>query len=82
VLNGGDTAEGGVIEPLDGLRSDLIGAMDDAPWIAAATRATLLDSLAAVESAVTAGASLDDVRASLTDAAAEVRLAFGVGGSV
>jgi hypothetical protein len=78
VLNGGDTAEGGVIEPLDDLRTDLIGTMDDAPWIASATRAALLDSLAAVESAVKAGASLDDVRTALTDAATQVRTAFSV----
>jgi hypothetical protein len=76
VLNGDDTVQGGVIETLDGLRSDLIATMDDAPWIASATRAALLDSLAAVESAVNATAPLPDVQLALTDAATQVRTAF------
>ena len=42
VLTGADTAEGGVVEPLDGLRTDLIETMDDAPWLAPSTRSTLL----------------------------------------
>jgi hypothetical protein len=78
VLNGDDTVQGGVIEPLDGLRSDLIATMDDAPWIASATRASLLDSLAAVESAVNATAPLPDVQLTLTEAATQVRTAFAV----
>jgi hypothetical protein len=77
VLQGTDTAQAGVIEPLDDLRVELIGTLDDAPWIATATRSSLLDSLAAVESEVSAQASLDEVRASLDAAGASVRAAFG-----
>ena len=79
VLAGGDTVQGGVLDPLDDLRLDLINTLDDAPWIGTATRSALLDQLAAVESEVTASASLDQVRASLADAAAAVRSAFAVG---
>ncbi|MGE0137700.1 MAG: hypothetical protein AB7L17_07565 [Ilumatobacteraceae bacterium] len=78
VLAGTDTATSGVVEPLDELRVSLIADLDDAPWIATSTRSSLLDSLAAVESAVKAEASLDDVRALLADAADGVRGVFGV----
>jgi hypothetical protein len=78
VLTGGDTVEGGVLEPLDDLRTDLIGTLDDAPWIATSTRSALLDSLAEIESRVTAGASLDDVRAALAQSADQVREAFAI----
>jgi hypothetical protein len=78
VLAGTDTAQAGVIEPLDELRVSLIGNLDDAPWIATPARSTVLDSLAAIESAVEADASLDEVRVLLTDAADGVRSVFGV----
>lgn len=78
VLIGADTAEGGVIEPLDGLRTDLIQTMDDAPWLAPSTRSTLLDGLAAIDSAVTASAALDEVRAVLGSSAQQIRSAFAV----
>jgi hypothetical protein len=78
VLNGGDTAQGGVIQPLDDLRSMLIGTLDDAPWIATAERSALLDQLAEIESEVGAGAPLDQVRTSLDQAGDAVRAAFGV----
>ena len=77
VLQGTDTAQAGVIEPLDDLRVELIGTLDEAPWVATATRSSLLDSLAAVESEVSALASLEEVRASLDAAGAAVRAAFG-----
>jgi hypothetical protein len=78
VLTGGDSAQEGVIDPLDDLRTELIGVLDDAPWIATPTRAELLDSLAAVESSVQASATLDEVRAELGESAAAVRATFGV----
>jgi hypothetical protein len=78
VLAGTDTAEAGVLEPLDDLRVSLIGNLDDAPWITPSTRSSLLDGLAAVGSAVDAGQSLDAVRALLGESADAVRSAFGV----
>lgn len=76
VLAGGDTAQGGVLDPLHDLRVDLISTLDDAPWIGTSTRSTLLDQLAEIESEVKAGASLDEVRVSLDEAASGVRAAF------
>ena len=79
VLAGDDTAEGGVIEPLDDLRRDLQSSLDDAPWIATAVRTELLDSLAAIESGARAEVPLGDMQALLSDAGAKIRVAFGAG---
>lgn len=78
VLNGSDTAQGGVIEPLGELRNSLIGTLDDAPWIGTAQRSALLDQLAEVESEVNAGAPLEQVRTSLDAAGDAVRSTFGL----
>jgi hypothetical protein len=78
VLAGEDSVEGGVLEPLDGLRADLIDQLESAPWIVSTTRSELLDSLAEVESVATSEATIDEVRAALADAAESVRTAFGV----
>jgi hypothetical protein len=78
VLKGGDTATGGVIQPLDDLRTTLIATLDHAPWIATSARSGLLDQLAEIESEVNANAPLDQVRASLHQAGDAVRAAFNV----
>jgi hypothetical protein len=79
VLAGDDTAQGGVIEPLDDIRRDLQSSLDDAPWIATAVRTELLDSLAAIESGARAEVPLGDMQALLSDAGAKIRAAFGAG---
>ena len=45
VLAGTDDLDTSVLQPLDELRTDLQATMDQAPWLTAATRATLLDAL-------------------------------------
>lgn len=79
VLAGQDTAQGGVIEPLDDIRRDLQSTLDDAPWIGGGTRTELLDSLAAIESGATAEVPLTDMQALLADAGSSIRTAFDVG---
>lgn len=79
VLAGQDTAQGGVIEPLDDLRRDLQSTLDDAPWIGASTRTALLDALAAIESGATAKVPLADMQALLAEAGTTIRDAFDVG---
>lgn len=78
VLAGQDTAQGGVIEPLDDIRRDLQSSLDDAPWISSGTRTELLDSLAAVESAATQQVPLADMQALLGQAGTDIRAAFDV----
>ena len=79
VLAGQDTAQGGVIEPLDDLRRDLQSTLDDAPWIRGGARTELLDSLAAIESGATSEVPLADMQALLADAGSMIRTAFDVG---
>ena len=75
---GGDSVAAGVIAPLDELRGALQSAMDDAPWLAPADRADLLDSLASVRSAANAGVSLEEFQTAAQTAGSNVRQTFGI----
>jgi hypothetical protein len=78
VLAGSDSLESSVLVPLDELRTDLQATMDRAPWLGSERRATVLEAIAAVRQAATAGVPLDDLRAQLASAAAVVRTAFAL----
>jgi len=80
VKAGTDDLQSSVLVPLDDLRADLQGAMDDAPWVTAAQRAEVLDEIAGVREAASSDVSADDLNAQLLAAAAKVRLLFGVEG--
>jgi hypothetical protein len=79
VLAGGDSVDTGVIAPLTELRTSLVGALDDAPWIAQSTRNDLLDSFTSIESAARQSVPLDAFRALLSETGTSVRTAFGAG---
>jgi hypothetical protein len=79
VLAGGDSVDTGVIAPLTELRTSLVGALDDAPWISQATRNDLLDSFTSIESAARQSVPLDAFQALLSETGTSVRSAFGIG---
>ena len=76
----GDTVDAGVIQPLAGLRDELIDAMDRAPWLAQSRRTELLDELAEIESSANRSVPLADFQALLTQAGTDVRTTFGLSG--
>lgn len=77
----GDTAEAGVIAPLDGLRQQLVANLEQAPWITQDERTALIDQFVELESAARRSTPLDDYRRLLLDAGTSVRTTFGVGTS-
>ncbi len=78
VLAGSDDLDGGVIVPLDDLRSDLQSTMDRAPWLSSAERASALDAIAGVRQAALDGQTLDQFDEVASAAAATVRSMFGL----
>jgi hypothetical protein len=73
----GDTVDAGVVEPLAGLRDQLIDTMDRAPWLAQGQRTVLLDELAEIESAAKRSVPLAQFQALLAQAGTDVRTTFG-----
>jgi len=79
VLSGsGDTVDAGVIQPLDGLRTQLQSTLDRAPWLTQSARTALLDQLAEIEASARRSDPLADFQALLTGTGAAVRATFGV----
>ena len=75
--SGTDTVAAGVVTPLDELRARLQRTMDDAPWLAAAQRQALLDSMAELRSGALDGIPLAEFRTRADATGQLVRTAFG-----
>ena len=77
VLAGTDDLNTSVLQPLDELRTDLQSTMDQAPWLSAQTRATLLDAVSQVRQLAVDGAPLEEFTTSTSEAATLVVRALG-----
>jgi hypothetical protein len=77
VLAGTDDLDTSVLQPLDELRTDLQSTMDQAPWLSAATRATLLDAVSEVRQLAVDGVPLEEFTTSTSEAATLVTQALG-----
>ncbi len=75
--DGTDTVQAGVVAPLDALRDQLQRTMDTAPWLTAAQRQTVLDSVADLRAGTLDGISLDDFRTRSLKVGALLRSTFG-----
>lgn len=78
VLDGTDDLDTSVLTPLDDLRGELQGTMDQAPWLTTAMRAAMLDALAQARQAAIDQVSLENFTTAIDDAAGEVRSTFGI----
>ena len=69
----GDSVAAGVITPLRDEQTALQHTMDRAPWLAAARRSAMLDSVVAAEQAAHDRVTLEEFRARLTTSAKLIR---------
>lgn len=75
---GTDTIEGGVLDALDLVDSDLDALIGDAPWIGATQAAELHSATAAVRTAATNRIAAADFETVVDAAATTIRATFGV----
>lgn len=78
VLAGKDSLQAGVLDPVaSDVRTPLQRTLDRAPWVTAAQRASVLDVLAAVESAAKRKVSVDEFRTALRAGGQQIRTLAG-----
>jgi hypothetical protein len=77
VLAGTDGVDSSVLQPLDGLRTELQSTMDRAPWLTSDQRAEMLDAVSQVRQNAVDGVPLDSFTSSATAAATLIRQELG-----